>query len=321
LLGCVVYRKAWPRLPVLVGLAVILVAPVCVVNTITSGYPLFPSLPLRLPVSWALSLATDAAVKESIEKFPFVYHSYDGLPKTVAQKLAHLFWVDNAALFPLAGLNLLGAAVLAKESTRSRSFQLSIVAGGLLMIFGIALAFEVPARRFVAGYLAVVPILALAHLGTRWMTGAFAACWLIWLVEPWQNLSRLDIARLFVFGAAVFISLPRHKTRLLSGLLILGLFGFQYMRPLMSAVKMARGSIVAPHNLLIPPAPPSLEAGEFTWVPYGDVLVRTPVGAADRCWATEPPCAAVGANFGTVKGLRYREPGSLASGFEESQPN
>jgi hypothetical protein len=86
----------------------------------------------------------------------------------------------------------------------------------------------------------------------------------------------------------------------------------------MSAVQMARSSIREPHDLLVPPAPRSLAPGEFIWVKHGEVIARAPVETPDQCWATEPPCAPADANFGTVKGLRYRKTG-LGSGFEQTE--
>jgi len=322
LLSCLIYWKMWSRLALIALLSVILVVPVCCVNTITSGYPLFPMLPLRLPVPWALSLETAKAVKDSITNFPFVYQSHGAVPVTLSAKLAHLFWVDNSSLFSLGILDALGFAFLVKTFGLTRKvWPLSIATAEVLLFSGITLALQVPATRFLLGYLAVVPVLGLAHLRERWLTGAFASCLLIWSVQPWQYLNRLDIVRLFVFGAVLLtlMFLPKRGVTF-SGLCALCLCCFQYMRPLMSAGQMARTSIREPRDLLAPPAPRSLANGEFIWVKHGEVITRAPVAVEtpDQCWATEPPCAPADANFGTVKGLRYRKLGALGSGFVQS---
>ena len=321
LFACVTCRKTWPRLLALIGLSVILVAPVCIVNTITSGYPLFPTLPLRMPVPWALSLEAAKAAKDSITTFPFVYQSYGGVPVTLTAKLAHLFWVDNASLFSLGTLDAVAFILLLRGSgLRRKRWPIGIATAGLLMLFGFALTLQVPAVRFVLGYLAIVPVLGLAHLKERWLIGAFVACLFIWAAEPWQYLNRLDIVRLVVFGAVVstLSFLPKRPVAF-STLPILCLCCFQYMRPLMSAAQMARRSIREPHNFLAPPAPRSLAVGEFVWAKHGDVIARVPVATPGQCWATEPPCAQVDANFGIVKDLRYRKTGYLGSGFEQKE--
>jgi len=315
-----IYRMQWARIATLAGLSIILVLPVLVVNAITSGYPLFPMAGLRLPVSWALSRETANAVSDWIVNFPFVYQSQQVVPALVSKR-THMFWVDNSFLLSLGILNALGLMFLAKVyGVRPKTWPISIVTIGSLLLVGIGLTIQVPATRFVLGYLVVVPAFALAHLKERWLIVTFGVCFFIWLFEPWQYLNRLDIVRLSVFGVMILLStLGLERSAKFSALAVLCLSSFQYMRPLMSAAQFTLSSMREPRKLLMPPVPRSLGFEEFVWVKHGEVSIREPIGNNDKCWATEPPCAPAAGNFGTVKGLRYRKTGALGSGFEESE--
>jgi hypothetical protein len=316
-----IYRMQWARITALAGLSIALVLPVWIVNAITSCYPLFPSVGLRLPVSWALSHETANAVNDWIVNFPFLYQSNGVVPATLGAKLTHLFRVDNSFLLSLGILNILGLLFLARiYGVRPKAWPISIVTIGLLMLVGIGLAIRVPATRFVVGYLVVVPAFALAHLKERWLMASFVVCFFIWLFEPWQYLNRLDVVRISVFGVMILltVAMPNRSARF-SVLAVICLCLFQYMRPLMSSMQYALAAMREPYKLLVPPVPRSLAFGEYVWVKRGEVNTREPTGDNDQCWATEPPCAPADANFGTVKDLRYHETGALGSGFVQSQ--
>ena len=316
-----IYRMQWARIAALAGLSIILVLPVLIVNAITSGYPLFPMVGLRLPISWALSHETANTVREAIDNFPFVYQSQHGVPATLVAKLTHLFWVDNSALLSLGILNALGLIFLASVyGVRPKAWPISIVTIGLLMLVGIGLATRVPATRYVLGYLIVVPAFALAHLKERWLLATFVVCFFVWLFQPWQYLNRLDVVRVSVFGVMILLLMAvSNRSARFSALAVLCLCIFQYMRPLMNATQFALGAVREPYKLLVPPVPRSLALGEFVWVKHGEVSIREPIGGNLQCWATEPPCAPADANLGAVKDLRYRKMGSLGSGFVQSE--
>ena len=321
-----IYRMRWTRIAVLAGLSILLVLPVWITNAITTGYPLFPMVGLRLPSSWALSYETAKAVSDFITDYPF-HHQSQGpplppplVPATLLAKLGHLFWVDNSSLLSLGILNVLGLIFLARVyRLRPKAWPISIVTIGLLAIVGIGLAVRVPMARFVLGYLVVVPAFALAHLKQRWLMTTFVVCLFIWLFAPWQYLYRLDVVRLFVFGVMILLLMTVSNRSVGNATLaILCLCFFQYVRPLTSAAQYALAAMREPYKLLLPPAPRTLELGEFVWVRRGEVSTRKPV-RTDQCWAAEPPCAPADANFGTVKNLRYRKMGDLSRGFVQSE--
>ena len=315
-----IYRMRWTRIAVLAGLSIILVLPVWTVNAITSGYPLFPMVGLRLPLSWALSYDTAKAVSDWITNYPLHHESQGLVPATLLAKLRHLFWVENFSLLSLGILNVLGLIFLARVyRLRPKAWPISIVTIGLLAIVGIGLAVRVPMARFVLGYLVVVPAFALAHLKQRWLMTTFVVCLFIWLFAPWQYLYRLDVVRLFVFGVMILLLMTvSNRSVGNAALAILCLCFFQYVRPLTSAAQYALAAMREPYKLLVPPAPRTLELGEFVWVRRGEVSTRKPV-RTDQCWVTELPCAPADANFGTVKNLRYRKMGDLSRGFVQSE--
>jgi len=316
-----IYRMRWTRIAVLAGLSIILVLPVWTVNAITSGYPLFPMVGLRLPLSWALSYDTAKAVSDWITNYPLHHESQGLVPATLLAKLRHLFWVENFSLLSLGILNVLGLIFLARVyGLRPKAWPISIVTIGLLAIVGIGLAIRVPMARFVLGYLAVVPAFALAHLKQRWLMTTFASCLFISLfAPPSQYLNWPDIVRLFVFGVMILLLMAvSNRSVRISALAILCLCFFQYMRPLKIAAQYALAAMREPYKLLVPPAPRTLEFGEFVWVTRGEVSTREPVGS-QLCWATELPCAPANENLGTVKDLRYRKMGDFSRGFVQSE--
>ncbi len=312
------YRGSWKKITLVFAMALLLALPVLTINTITSGYPLYPTLKVAAPVSWAMAEGEVAAVQDHIRQFPFFgYGSPEKL--TLKEKAARLFLTDNWWLYSFALLNLTAVFVLLKK----RRATLSLVVALLLLGLALVQCGQVPVTRFFIGAFTVVPVLAIISAGDWWLIAVLAACLCQRLIMPWQFLNRLDILRLLVYGAAFLaLLLSRRATWKESAIAISVwlLLAFQFMRPLQMGAENAKNYIAHPVRFLLPEKLPVLGADEFVWRQKGLVKVRVPlVGQQEQCWATDLPCAPADERaMGLAnRKIRYRSPDEdLRFGFE-----
>src|ERR1700722_15319919 len=126
------YRGSWKKIAVGFATALLLALPVLTVNTITSGYPLYPTIKVAAPVSWAMAKGEVAAVQAHIRQFPFFGYSPPE-KRTLEQRAVGPFSADNWLLYSFGLLNLTAVFVLLKK----RQAALSLVVALLLLGLGL----------------------------------------------------------------------------------------------------------------------------------------------------------------------------------------
>jgi hypothetical protein len=269
------YRGSWKKIGVVLAVALLLALPVLTVNTITSGYPLYPTLKVAAPVSWAMAKDEVAAVQDHLRQFPFFGYSPPE-KLTLKEKATRLFSTDNWWLSSFGLLNLTAVVVLLKK----RRVTLSLMVALLLLGLGLIQCGQVPVTRFFIGMFTVVPVLAIISTENWWLTATLTACLCQRLIMPWQFLNRLDILRLAVYGTALLALLLSRRAQWkqsVTAVSVCLLFAFQFMRPLQVGAENAKNFVAHPVRFLLPEKLPELGADEFVWRQKGLVKVRVPL--------------------------------------------
>jgi len=304
------------------GLSLILIAPILAVLTITSGHPLYPSLPLALPVSWAAPDNFVLAVRDSIKRFP-LYSYGPRVPMTFAQKAGKILFGRVTPNVPyIAGvLGVFLASMVIEWRARRQNFPVALTAG--LAAIGLITLIQVPQLRFTIGYFAVLPAVVLAHRPRKLVLGVCAATLaMMYLEGPGSN--RLDIARFVLYLAAIllltmtsFLRSP-FSVRLMTGCLLV----VQLMRPVATVAAEIPAVIRHPAWLLLPGGPLVPPGHAFTEGQLGEVRYNQPVDGY-HCWSETLPCAPppYQANWLTLNALWYRcNAQQLGCGFTAVPP-
>ena len=289
------------------GLLLLLAAPTLAVQGITSGYPLYPVVPLALPVSWAAPENFFLAVRTSIERYP-LYGYEQPFSMTAMQKARKILFERLTESAPCAAGVVAIFLVSVVIALRRRKRDLPVVLAAAIGGVGLIQLSQVLDLRFTFGYLAVLPALLLAYRPPRLMLGVAAATLaMIYIAGPGSN--RMDAVRMLVLLAAIAWLLTPSSRSVLSMRAIAGcLFVVQLLRPISTIA--ADIPVFARHPAWVlapdgPLAPPGEEA--FVKAALGEVSYREPVDGY-HCWAESLPCAPprYEADWLTLNALWYR---------------
>ena len=319
--GCLVsfwLSRRHPRALAMRALAALLAAvPTLYINAVTTGYPLYPVIPWALPVPWRLSFASFLAIRKSIANFPFFEWNVP-YPMTPWEKLHHLFLTDNAQLLTLSALSL----ILLPYVLRKLGFSIYSVTLVGLLACGAYQIFMVPVYRFNAGFLVLVPAIAITLKNQEWLWWSYVLAALVWAFTPWQDWNRLDWIRTTILLSIVcgYHILPKARRDQAAMPLVVVFCLAQFMRLgapgviNLSAFRADRSLLIMPHTLK------KLRPEEYVWRMSGQVRYRMTVDPDDaRCWATPLPCAPdpKQAHFNTIGGLRLYNNSDVSGGFVE----
>jgi hypothetical protein len=262
----------------------LLIAPFLVIQTITSGHPLYPAVTLTLPVDWAVPKNLVAVVRTSVNNFP-IYGIDPPVPLTFWEHTQRiLIGSHKPYLVGLLALLLFSFALAWRD--RDKSFP-TIFAVSLAAV-GLASLIPRPEFRYVFGFLVALPALVLAKR-RNWFLIVYAAT--VALLYPTGfGGNRLDNLRLVLYLGVVLVfgwaSLRGHRlpSRALVGFLILG----QFLRPLTTLGKEIPNFVHHP-SWLVRPQPPILRPNRVRWAVLGNVAYKQPANQWN-CW-TEIPCS------------------------------
>src|ERR1017187_3407537 len=303
----------WRRSFAYGGFSLLFIAPVLVIQGITSGHPLFPALALALPVDWAAPNSLVSAARATVRNFPL--YGYDPPQPLTTWEMVRQILVGRLASHILSVLGVVAVSAGIAWRKRNRTFEVAMAAG--LGAIGLIQLIQVPSIRFSLGYLTVLPAFICAQRGRNWFLAVYAGA-LAYLLTSWFHGNRLDILRQILylgvvlgFGWAALRNL-RIPARTLIACLIVG----QLMRPLVTIAGNFPAALYDSTWVWVPRLP-VLSPGQVIDATIGDVAYKEP---ADRfhCWAEAPPCAPYPyqANLSTISALTYRcGAGKLACGF------
>jgi hypothetical protein len=241
----------------------LLVAPMLVIQGITSGHPLFPGLTLALPVDWAAAKELLAAIRTRVYDYPVL--GEDPPQPLTTWPYIRTVLIGNDQPYMLGVLAALAVSALAAWRERGRS--LPVLFAAVLAAIGLAQLDQQPDFRFSFGYLILLPTLMLAGRQS-WFVGVYAATLALLYLHGFET-NRLDKLRLALYLGVVlafgWASLAKFRlpAQALIGCLVLG----QLMRPLATAAKGVPELLHDP-SWVLQPSPPIVSCrrgklGEF----------------------------------------------------------
>jgi hypothetical protein len=298
----------WSTRLVLGSIASLIALPMFIVNTVSSGYPLFPSPLLRLDLPWGIERADAQEFAAGITSWA----RWGGLaPAGATARNWILPWFlhwDKLLLISFCGICLLGfVAVRGWRGEKSFLYILGLSLLGTAFVFTNA-----PNPRFGLGYLALCPALFLGAIGPHFRDLVGRR-----IVHPRASKRPTTLAYLLVSVALLVVAQSGLRER---GLL-------REIR--VSNLRMPANAGLLSHFLLPPSLPKSpgdlvivknrqfdsVVGLELTMERSNGIEYRRPL-KGDQCWGAALPCAST--SFAGDVHLRDSGNG-IRSGFTRSQ--
>jgi hypothetical protein len=294
----------WSTRLALAMIAGLIALPVFVANIVSSGYPLYPKLLLRLNVPWGVERADAQAFAADITSWA----RWGGLaPSGATARNWILPWFlhwDKLLLISFCGICL--ASFVAVRGWHGGKPFLYILG---LSLFGMAFVFtNAPNPRFGLGYMALCPALFLGAIGPRFQDFVPQ-----WIVDARSSNRPIAVAYLLVAVAVLVVAqgslreLDLKRKIGAGNLRMPANSGFLSRLPLPPSLPKSPGDLVIVKNHRLD----NFVGLELTMERSNGIEYRRPL-RGDQCWAVELPCTST--SLGDDIHLRRSENG-FRSGF------